>query len=62
MLVHVFLAFSGSAVALDFVLLTGKLVIVGQLLAREDLSCGKYDNMFLSENVDYFAVAVRLKS
>ena len=60
-LVHVLLALLGSAVAPDLDLLAGKLVVVGQLLTREDLSQGEDDDVLLTENITDFAVAVRLK-
>ena len=61
-LVHVLLALLGSAVAADLDLLAGELVVVGQLLTREDLPQGEDDDVLLTENITDFAVAVRLKT
>ena len=61
-LVHVLLALLGSAVAADLDLLARELVVVGQLLTREDLPQGEDDDVLLTENITDFAVAVRLKT
>ena len=60
-LVHVFLAFSCTTVALDLYVFNWKLVVVGQLLPRENLSQSKDDYVFLAQNVYDFAVAIWLK-
>ena len=59
--VHKFLAFSRSAVAFEFLFFLRELVIVGQLLPRENLPQGKNDDMLAAHDVHNLAVAVGLK-
>jgi hypothetical protein len=60
-LVHVLLAFFRSTITADLDLLTRELVVICQLLAREDLPKSKYDDVLFAEDVTDLAVAIRLK-
>ena len=60
-LVHKFLAFSRSTVTFQFLFFFGELVVVCELLTREDLSQCKYDDMFAAHDVRNLAVAVWLQ-
>lgn len=60
-LVHVFSAAFRAATARNLVVFDVKFVVVRKLLAGDNSSKGKDDDVLLTEDVDDFRVAVRLK-
>ena len=59
--IHKFLAFSGTTVTFQFLFFFRELVVIGELLPRENLPQSKNDDMLPAHDVHNLAVAAGLK-